>query len=301
MSQGQKYLKAALVLASAVCCQTAMSRVQSCEKFVLDDFSFFFLPIFQREWGIYAPWTIEHIHTNVKRQICFTLPARLNKLKMRLGNVDTGYPWCAAILNRKLLLKIAVMKKPPFLSPFQIQTHMETQFLLITVHQLSSSCQDFRHPGSGIYSKSIQDGPCHFYWILHQQKGQLRWWVLVGGQLKKNMPSMQTERALPDGEVQCCIVWVGGLQREDVHSFASFFNSGYTYLDKVCVNCFTGNQPRRVDGIVNKFRGERKQLVVLEMNVLVMLRNMISFQSLHVIDKKELNFTSKRLVIGNNY
>lgn len=126
MSQGQKYLKAALVLASAVCCQTAMSRVQSCEKFVLDDFSFFFLPIFQREWGIYAPWTIEHIHTNVKRQICFTLPARLNKLKMRLGNVDTGYPWCAAILNRKLLLKIAVMKNPPFLSPFQIQTHMET-------------------------------------------------------------------------------------------------------------------------------------------------------------------------------
>lgn len=150
------------------------------------------------------------------------------------------------------------MNNPPFLHTFKFKHTKQHTVLLNTVQQCFSSCHNFRHPGSGIYSKSIQDGPCHFYWILHQQKGQLRWWVLVGGQLKKNMSSIQTERALPDGEVQCCIAWVGGLQREDVHSFASFLNSGYTYLDKVCVNHFVGNQPRRVEYIVNKFRGKRK-------------------------------------------
>lgn len=65
-------------------------------------------------------------------------------------------------------------------------THTRTHTLSNTAHQLSSSCHGCRQPGSGIYSQSIQNGPCHFYWISHQQKGQLRWWVLVGGQLKKN-------------------------------------------------------------------------------------------------------------------
>lgn len=101
-------------------------------------------------------------------------------------------------ISEQNTFQVKIMKKAPTRTPNY--THMHT--LSNTVHQLSSSCHDCRQPGSGIYSKSIQNGPCHVYWISHQQKGQLRWWVLVGGQLKKTMPTKQTvppQLTFPDG------------------------------------------------------------------------------------------------------
>lgn len=40
----------------------------------------------QRWWRIHALWATEHIFTNVRRQICCALPARLHMQKQRLGN-----------------------------------------------------------------------------------------------------------------------------------------------------------------------------------------------------------------------
>lgn len=85
--------------------------------------------------------------------------------------------------------------------------HICSHSLSKAAHQLSSGCHECRQPGRGIYSQSIQNGPCHFYWISHQQKGQLRWWVLVGGQLKETVPTRQTapaECALPTVWARAC-------------------------------------------------------------------------------------------------
>lgn len=85
--------------------------------------------------------------------------------------------------------------------------HICARSLSNAAHQLSSGCHECRQPGRGIYSQSIQNGPCHFYWISHQQKGQLRWWVLVGGQLKETVPTRQTapaECALPTVWARTC-------------------------------------------------------------------------------------------------
>lgn len=86
-------------------------------------------------------------------------------------------------------------------------THICAQSLSNAAHQLSSGCHNRRQPGRAIYSPSIQNAPCHFYWISHRQKGQLRWWVSVGGQLKETVPTRQTapaERALPTVWARTC-------------------------------------------------------------------------------------------------
>lgn len=86
-------------------------------------------------------------------------------------------------------------------------THICAQSLSNAAHQLSSGCHNRRQPGRAIYSPSIQNAPWHFYWISHRQKGQLRWWVSVGGQLKETVPTRQTapaERALPTVWARTC-------------------------------------------------------------------------------------------------
>lgn len=60
-----------------------------------------YLPIFQCLWRIHTPWATEHICTNVKRQICYALPARLCK-KQRVGNADTICHRCATFPSKAL-------------------------------------------------------------------------------------------------------------------------------------------------------------------------------------------------------
>ena len=106
---------------------------------------------------------------------------------------------------------------PPFT---HTHAHTNTHTLSYTVHQLSSSCHGCRQPGSGVYSQSIQNGPCHFYWISHQQKGQLRWWVLVGGQLKTTVPTRQTAPSRALLCPRCGLAHVGGVQQRSACSLA---------------------------------------------------------------------------------
>lgn len=179
-------------------------------------------------------------------------------------------------------------------------THMHaykyTHTLSNTVHQLSSSCHESRQPGSGIYSQSIQNGPCHFYWISHQQKGQLRWWVLVGGQLKK-LPCPPDK--LPLQSVHCLMgrtVWDCTCRWHKLYSWdhvaASHWNSGVGSRIRWCLVCsdhFEGDYycviktcltisfqvtfqwsvyiPRAVGSIVNENRRKMKQLIVWDLEL----------------------------------
>ena len=149
------------------------------------------------------------------------LPARLCKKKKTEGGQSRHNlsPMCH--ISKQTTFQVKIMKKPPSPPPqTHTHTHTHTHTLSYTVHQLSSSCHGCRQPGSGVYSQSIQNGPCHFYWISHQQKGQLRWWVLVGGQSKTTVPTRQTapSRALPCP--LCGLARVGCVQQRSCCSLA---------------------------------------------------------------------------------
>lgn len=71
------------------------SNESSAAMWKVGTWRFFIFTISQRQWGIHAPWAIEHIYTNVKRQICCALLARLCKKK----NADTICHPCATLLR----------------------------------------------------------------------------------------------------------------------------------------------------------------------------------------------------------
>lgn len=86
-------------------------------------------------------------------------------------------------VSKQTTFQVKIMK-PPYRPPPPKYTHTHT--LSNTVHQLSSSCHDCRQPGSGIYSQSIQNGPCHFLLNFTSTEGTIKMMSFGGRTVEEN-------------------------------------------------------------------------------------------------------------------